>query len=87
MINIYIVYELGASSFHINNPTLQNCLSGAVTLTKNVDTDKYEYSGYGIGFDRKKSFSFPGGGYGQNVLIYGVDMSSNAHIDNKKKAY
>ena len=31
------------------------------------------------------SFSFPGGGFGQNVLIFGADMSSSAHIDNKKK--
>ena len=31
------------------------------------------------------TFSFPGGGFGQNVLIFGVDMSSSAHIDNKKK--
>ena len=31
------------------------------------------------------SFSFPGGGFGQNVLTFGVDMSSSAHIDNKKK--
>ena len=36
-------------------------------------------------FDRRGSFSFPGGEYGQNVLIYGVDMSSSPHIDNKKK--
>ena len=43
------------------------------------------YSGYGIGFDRRSSFSFPSGGFGQNVLIFGVDMSSSAHIDNKKK--
>ena len=55
-------------------------------MTKNADIDKYGYSGYGIGFDRKSSFSFPGGGgFGQNVLIFGVDMSSSAHIDNKKK--
>ena len=54
-------------------------------MTKNADIDKYEYSGYGIGFDRKSSFSFPSGGFGQNVLIFGVDMSSSAHIDNKKK--
>ena len=46
---------------------------------------KYRHSGYGIGFDRRWSFSFPGGGYGQNVLIIGVDMSSSAYIDNKKK--
>ena len=64
---------------------LKNCLFEAVTLTKNAYIDKYRYSGYGIGFDRRWSFSFPGGGYGQNVLIIGVDMSSSAYIDNKKK--
>ena len=42
--------------------------------------DKYGYS-------RKSAFSFPSGvGFGQNVMIFGVDMSSSAHIvDNKKK--
>ena len=84
VVNIYIVYELGASSSHNNDPTLKNCLFGAVTLTKNADIDKYGYSGYGIGFDRRSSFSFPGGGFGQNLLIFGVDMSSSSHIDNKK---
>ena len=42
----------------------KNCLFGAVTLTKNADIDNYGYSGYGIGFDRKESCSFPGGGFG-----------------------
>ena len=65
--------------------TLKNCLFGAVTLTKNVDIDKYGYSGYGIGFDRKLSFSFRGGGFDQNLINFGVDMSSSAHIDNKKR--
>ena len=51
LVNIYIVYELGASSSHINDPTLKNCLFGAVTLTKNAGIDRYGYSGYGIGFD------------------------------------
>ena len=85
ILNIYIVYELGASSSHISDPTLKNCLFGAVALTKNADIDKYGYSGYGIGFDRRGSFSFPGGGFGQNVIIFGADMSSSIHIDNKKK--
>ena len=49
-VNIYIVYELGASSSHIDDPALKNCLFGAVTLTKNTDIDKHMYSGYGIGF-------------------------------------
>ena len=64
---------------------MENCLFGAVTLTKHVNIDKYGYCGYGIGFDRKGSFSFPSGGYGQNVIIFGVDMSSSIHIDNKKQ--
>ena len=85
VVNIYIAYELGESSSHINNPTVKNFLFGAVALTKNADIDKYGYSGYGTGFDRKSSFSFRGTGFGQNVLIFGVDMSYSAHIDNKKK--
>ena len=84
MVNIYIDYELGASSSHIDDPTFKNCLFRAVTLTTNADSDEYGYSGYGIEFDRRGSFSFPGGGYGQNVLIFGVDMSFSAHIDKKR---
>ena len=45
----------------------------------------YGYSDYGIGFDRRSSFTFSGGGFGQKVLIFGVDMSFSAHLDNKKK--
>ena len=67
VVNTYIVYEWSASSSHNNDPTLKNCLFGAVTLTENADVDKYEYSGHGIGFDRRTSFSFPGNGFGQNV--------------------
>ena len=42
---------MGASGSHDNNPTLKNCLSGAVTLTKNADIDKCKYFGFVIGFD------------------------------------
>ena len=87
VVNIYIVCELGASNSNLKDPTLQNWLFGAVTLAKNADIDKYGYSGYGTGFDRRGSFSFPGGGFGQNVLILGVDMSFSARIDNKKKKH
>ena len=54
-------------------------------MTKNADIDRYKYSGYGIGFDRHGSFSFPGTGLGRNVIIFGVDMSSSTKIDNRKK--
>ena len=54
-------------------------------MTKNGDIEKHGHFGYVIGSDRRSSFLFPGGGFGQNLLIFGVDMSSSAHIDNKKK--
>ena len=85
VVNIYIVYELGASSSHDSDPTIKNCLFGAVTLTENADIEKYKCFGYGIGFERRSSFSFTGGGFGQNVLIFSADMSTSIHIDNKKK--
>ena len=56
-----------------------------ITLTKNADIDKYGYSGYEIWFDRTGRSSFASDGFGQNVLIFGVDMSSSADIDNKKR--
>ena len=40
LVNIYIVFELGASSSHNNDPTLKNSLFGAVILTKNTDINK-----------------------------------------------
>ena len=57
---------------------------GSVELTKNPDIDKYKYSGYGIGFDRQGKFSF-GNGFGQNVIIFGADMSNSIHSTNKVK--
>ena len=40
IVNIYIVYELGASTSHTSDPTIKHCLFGAVTLTKNADIEK-----------------------------------------------
>ena len=53
-------------------------------MTKNNNIDKYEYSGYGIGFDRKGKFS-AGNGFDRDYIIFGADMSSSVHVDNKKK--
>ena len=76
---------MGASVSNNNDPILKNCWFGAVTLTKNADVNKYRYSGYGTGFDRRSSFLFSRGGFGQNVLIFESDKSSSTHINNKKK--
>ena len=63
IVTIYIVYEINKKySTTSSDPTLESCVFGAVTLTKNVNIDQYGYSGYGIGFDRRSNFSFPGGG-------------------------
>ena len=66
--------------------TLKKCLFGAVKLTKNGDISKYKCSGYGNGFDGKGAFSHPSGGFGNNAIIFGVDITSSAH-DNKKKIF
>ena len=58
---------------------------GAVNLNKLADIDPYKYSGYGIGFDRKGEFSFGSNGFGRNVIIFGADMSSSVHTNNKTK--
>ena len=78
-------YLVTDCSSHNNDSTLKICLFGAVALTKNVDIDKYEYSGYGIGFEGRSNFLFPEGVFGQNVSFFGVHKSFSAHIDNKKK--
>ena len=70
-VNFYIVYEVSISINIKDYLTLKNCLFGAVTVTKNADINKYKYSGYGVGFDRHGSFSFPRGGNGRNVIIFG----------------
>ena len=57
---------------------------GTVKLTENSDINKCKYSGYGIGFDGHGTFLYPSGGYGQNVIIFGVDMSFSVHVDSKK---
>ena len=68
-----------------NYPTLENGLFGAVKVTKHADVDQNKYSGYGIGFNRKRFFSHPSGGDGKNVIIFGVGLSLSTKIDNRKK--
>ena len=39
-----------------------------------------------IGFDALGNFSLSNGnGFGKNVILFGADVSSLVHIDNKKK--
>ena len=65
---------------------LENCLFGAVELTKHVDVDLYKHSGYGIGVDSKRFYSI-GDEIGRNVIIFGVDMISSPLLIIKKKVF
>ena len=90
-INIYCVYELDPIDFSRNNEfTIQNALFGALEITKNANTSKYKYKGYGICFDVSESFShvrkegnFNHTTLARNVIIFGADMSFSKHANNK----
>ena len=82
VVNIYIVYELGASSSHNNDPTLKDCLFGALTLTKTqilitMGTLVMEFD-----LIEDHIFHFQVVGL---VKIFEADMSFSAHIDSKKR--
>ena len=85
VVKIYIVYEISRNINISDYRTLENCLFGAVSLTKNADIDKYRYSEYGFVLDRSGFYSHHSDGTGRNVIIFGVDISSSAKIDNRKK--
>ena len=85
ILNIYIVCALKSTLNNDQDIILEKCLFGAVKLTKNTDISKYKYFGYGIGLDGKGAFSHPSGGFGNNAIIFGVDMWSSKHVNDKKK--
>ena len=78
-------YEINKNDNTSSDLTLENCLFGPASLTKNADMDKYKYSGYGMNMIDMDYFSHPSGGTGRNVIIFGVDMSSSTKIGNRKK--
>ena len=84
VINIYCVYELQPIVPSRDTTfTVQNALFGAMQITKNSDTSKYKYKGYGICFDEGGTFSKGNINNGRKVLIFGVDESSLVHANNK----
>ena len=92
VINIYIVYKLDLiASSRDTTFTIQNALFGAKKITKNADTSKYDYKGYGICFDERSQFghTITEGGRahttnGRNVLIFGAGMSFSIHKTNRE---
>ena len=73
---------------------MQNALFAATQITKNADTSKYNYKGYGICFDESKEFThvrkrgnFNDTTLARNVIIFGVDMSFSKHAKNKETIF
>ena len=55
-------------------------------IVKDNIKKKYVYSGYGIAFDGKGSWSF-NDDFAKNVIIFGVDNSWSSHTDNLKNVF
>ena len=88
LINLSISYKLNPQLRNLNTDfTLNNYLLGFVKLTKNADLEKYKYSSYDIRFDSRSKFSLPDGSIEKDVIIFGADMSSSVHFDNKGKIF
>ena len=51
-----------------------------------IDTDEWQYSGYGVGFDSTGSFTHPDGGNCKNVIIFGADLGNSRHANNKTQS-
>ena len=91
VVNIYCIYKLDPiASSRDTTFTIQNVLFGAMQITKNTDTSKYDYKGYGICFDEGDQFghTITEGGFAhtanaRNVLIFGADMSFSIHATNR----
>ena len=84
VINIYRVYQLDPISPTINTDyTVQNALFGDMKITKNTDSSKNNYKGYGNCFDEGGTFSKGNINNGRNVIIFGVHESSLVHANNK----
>ena len=90
-INSYCIYILDPiASSRDTTFTIQNALFGAMQITKNADTSKYDYKGYGICFDERSEFghTITEGGFAhttdaRNALIFGADMSFSVHKTNR----
>ena len=70
-----------SSFYDKTTKTLSPCLLGAVSVTKNGNTDinKYKYSGYGLGFSNKKYLHKD---TGKHLVYFGADLSDSSHANN-----
>ena len=96
VINIYIVYKLDPITSKDTTFTIQNALFGAMQITKNADTSKYNYKGYGICFDESEEFThvrkrgdFNDTTTGRNIYVINIYVMDKDYIQkiNDTKMY
>ena len=66
-----------------------DCLFGAIKITNttNYDTNKWQYSCYGVGFDSTGSFTHPDHAKNaKNVVVFAADLSNSRHATNKRRS-
>ena len=77
VINIYCVYKIDPIAS--TRDDMEIC---AMEITKNPNTSKYNYKGYGICYDDVDTFSMGNINNGRNVIIFGVHENSVIHSNN-----
>ena len=85
IVNIYIVCKLSIKSISSCN-ALKNCLFGATEVRKpnnTTDPQKWQYSGYGLAFDRTGQFTHNDSSLARNIITFGADLSTSRHSTSK----
>ena len=82
IVNAYIVSDLDS---WLRNPTnnfkLRNCLFGTTSIVRNIDKEKWVYSGYGIAFHEVGSLNFCNY-IAKNVAVFYFGYGSSSHAEN-----
>ena len=82
VVNIHIVYKITSKDITSTN-VLRNSLFGA---TKASNTQKYNYSGFGIAFS-SSTFKHPDSGKkAKNVLISDANLNASKYENNRKQS-
>ena len=85
VVNLCIFNKLNIWLQYLNAEfILKDCLFGNVRITKNIDFNKYSYSGCVIGFDSHSLISLPND-WGKNAIIFGAAVSSSVYANVKNK--
>ena len=81
------MYKNSTKSISSSN-ALKSCLFGVTEVKKpsnTTDPQKWQYSGYGLAFDRTGQYTHNHGNLARNIIIFGADLSSSIHSTNKTR--